>query len=395
LHAPRFPSVETEPPMNPLGDSPERPRDAERERVLLYGLACEWETALGGLPREDRSGMRTPLFRLEDMKTRWGTWTRDRREICLSRDLVFGHSWDSVREVLLHETAHQMADEVLGGAREPPHGPSFRKACSMLRANPGACGRCLPLDDRVDAEPADSGDPALSRVRKLLALAESPNRHEAESAMAKAHELMEKNNLDPLEREERRSFLSLFLGRPALRHGREDYALALLLQDFYFVRGIWVPAFVLEKGKMGRVLEVSGTPKNVRIAAYVHDYVRRTAESRWTDYNRDKGLNRYRKTDFVLGILRGFRCKMESGKRSGPGGPGPGKAVVRVPDPALDQYVLLRYPRVSLLYRRGAAEDSAVRADGEREGKELVIHPGILTRKTGVRRLPGPREPCE
>jgi hypothetical protein len=146
---------------------------------------------------------------------------------------------------------------------------------------------------------------------------------------------------------------------------------------------------------MGRVLEVSGTPRNVRIAAYVHDYVRRYAESCWADYNRDKRLNRYRKTDFIVGILGGLRGKMESGKRAVPGEKVPGKALTRAGDPALDQYVFLRYPRVSMLYRRGAAEDPRVRADGERAGRDLVIRPGIVTRETRARLLPGPRESCD
>ncbi len=59
---------------------------------------------------------------------------------CLSRNVVLNHSWDAVREILLHEMAHQFAEQVLGASNEPPHGPKFKRACYLLRANPSASG---------------------------------------------------------------------------------------------------------------------------------------------------------------------------------------------------------------------------------------------------------------
>ncbi len=115
----------------------------------------------------------------------------------------------------------------------------------------------------------------MTRIKKLLALAESSNAHEAEAAMMKAHELIAKYNIDLINTNERREFMSIFLGKPALRHWREDYHLAGLIQDFYFVQGIWVPAYVVDKEKMGRVLELSGTARNLKIAEYVLEFVRR------------------------------------------------------------------------------------------------------------------------
>jgi hypothetical protein len=218
------------------------------EHRILHGLSCEWETALWVLDEPHRKRMRPPLFCLRDYRRTWGTWSRERREISLSRDLVLRHSWDSVMEVLLHEMAHQFAEEVLGSREEPPHGPAFQRACHLLRANPKASGKYVPLDDRMVRESQGPEDRTVRRVRKLMALAEGPNRHEAEVSMAKAHELIAKHNLQLLEQDDNRDFASVFVGRPALRHPREDYALANLLQEFYFVQGIWVPAYVLEKG---------------------------------------------------------------------------------------------------------------------------------------------------
>jgi hypothetical protein len=281
--------------------------------------------------------------------------------------------------------AHQFAEEVLGTGEEPSHGPAFQRACHLLRANPKASGRYVPLDDRMAREPQGPEDRTVRRVRKLMALAESPNRHEAEVSMAKARELIEKHNLRLLEQDEDRDFASVFVGRPALRHPREDYALANLLQEFYFVQGIWVPAYVLEKGKMGRVLEISGTEQNIRLASYVYDFVCGFIEARWQAYNERKGLGRRRKTDYAGGIIEGFRSKLVS--QDGSRKPEGKKGLIKLRDPLLDKYVAYRYPRTVNEKRAVSARDEGVVSDGKAAGKKLVIHKGITEKRRGRRRL--------
>ena len=346
------------------------------ERSILHGLAYEWETALGVLSSAYTKLMRKPMFRLRDMKGKWGNWSGEKREICLSRNLVLNHPWDAVREVLLHEIAHQFAEEALGAHNESPHGPSFKKACYLLRANPKASGNYQPIDERISRDPARFEDKIMLRVKKLMALAESQNQHEAEAAMAKAHEFIEKYNLDLFEQDESRDFVSVFVGKPALRHPREDYHLAHLLQDSYFVQGIWISAYVLEKGKMGSVLEITGTIQNIKMASYVYDFVRRFIDSQWSRYNKDKGLNRYRRTDFAVGIIEGFCSKLKSqdGKK---------KRVkrtyglIKIEDPLLQDYMAYKYPRTMKFSRRVSNEDGNVLKDGRSIGRKLVIYKGI------------------
>ena len=137
------------------------------ERRILYGLACEYEAAAGWLPAELGRALRPPLFVIREMASRWGYWSRERREIGLSRRLVTAHPWDSIREVLLHEVAHQLADEVLDGARQSPHGPAFRRACELLRASPEASGDFPLLRERVASAPGTPRDRVMRRIGKL------------------------------------------------------------------------------------------------------------------------------------------------------------------------------------------------------------------------------------
>jgi hypothetical protein len=349
----------------------------ELERRILHGLACEWERVTWILDPPYRKQLRPPLFSLRDLNGRWATWSGERREISLSRKFVLNYSWASVREVLLHEMAHQLAEEVLGSHHETPHGTLFQKACHLLRANPKASGAYQPLDARILADSSAPEDRILVRVRKLLALAGSPDRHEAEAAMAKAHELIARYNLDLRQGNQPKEYLSVLIGEAALRHFAEDYALANLLQDFYFVRGIWISCYVPQKGRMGRSLEINGTFSNVKIAGYVFDFVRRFIGAKWTEYNQGKSLNRYRLTDFALGIVEGFRSKMDS---NGKNGEGEGKvwALVKNEDPLLKEYLAYRYPRLTTVQTGRGRHDPGIRRDGKRIGKDLVISKGVM-----------------
>jgi len=361
------------------------------ESCILHGLSCEWERALWILNSPYREKMRPPFFCLRDMKDRWGTWDGKKREISLSRSLVLNHSWAAVREVLFHEMAHQLASEVLTASHESPHGPQFQKACYLLRANPKASGKYPPLDKRVSDERSLSGsssleDKILRRVKKLFALAESQNHHEADAAMSKAHALISKYNLDLLAKAEDRDFTSIFVGQPALRHFPEDYSLAHLLQDFYFVKGIWVSAYVPEKEKMGRVLEVSGTIPNIKLASYVHDFVRRFIHSQWREYNKDKGLNRHRQTDFAVGIIEGFRSKLEVQRKEKEKAKDP-LALMKIEDPLLRKYMEYKYPHTIRFSRGFPSRDEKVWKEGKRVGKKLVIFRGIEDREGNKGRL--------
>lgn len=349
----------------------------ELERRILHGLACEWQAAARALTDALRWRMRQPRFYLSDTHRQLGAWSKEKRQISLSRSFVLNHAWDDIREVLLHEMAHQLADEALAGRDVIPHGEHFQTACRILGANPNASGNYLPLSARIHDEVAENNEGRLMRrIKKLMALAESQNRNEAESAMTKARELMEVHQIQIIKNENDRCFSSVFLGKPALRHFREEYCLANILEDFYFVQGIWVSAYVLEKGRMGNVLEISGTTSNLQIASHVHAFVGRFIEREWERYNQTLRLNRYRQTDFAAGIIMGFRSKLEEQNQKRPCQPN-NKAIAPLSDPLLEQFMRAKYPRIHRFKRRSDQTDGRVLADGEKIGKTMVISKGL------------------
>ena len=357
---------------------------ADLERRILLGLGQEWETALWLLDNFHRGLMRKPLFRLAGTSSRWGSWDGARKEISISRRLALDYPWDSVREVLHHEMAHQLADGISGGGTESAHGPTFREACRLLRANPCASGTYLPLKERYAGERLSDDDRILLKIRKLMALSKSRNRHEAEAAMIKAYELMARYNIDLITRDRSREFVSIFVGQPALRHTRDTYHLSSRLVDFYFGQGIWVSAWVADKEKMGRVLEITGTPENIVSAEYVHDFVKNHIDVQWRRYNRGKRLTRHRKTDFATGIIEGFRTRLDCRPTAENGDRAPGQ-IVKIEDPRLAAHVRHRYPHTRTSRSVVSHQDEQVLEDGREIGRRMVISRG-LTEKAGNRK---------
>ncbi len=356
----------------------------ELERRIVHGLGGEWDEAIASLPETVRRRLHRPLFALADFTRRWGTWSRERQEIALSRTLVHRHAWGDVRDVLLHETAHQLADQAFDAVDEPPHGPAFHRACSLLGADPHASGAFPTLLERIDrAADADGGDRSLRLIRKLLRLADSPNRHEAEAAMLKAHALIARHTRDRIAANAPREYVSVFVGEPALRHSRSCYHLAVLLRDFYYVLPVWVPAYVVARGRMGRVLEISGTAKNVQTACRAAALIAGVSRREWTESSARCGG---RFDDFVLGIVEGFRTRVE--------GPAPDeerprtRALQKIVDPGLQAYGRSRYGR--LVHRSGATVRTDRRAleAGRRIGRTLVVADRSAERRTATGRLP-------
>ena len=77
-------------------------------------------------------------------------------------------------------------------------GPKFREICLELGSSPAASGTYPPLDQRVFSDEEDGlseESKLVVKVRKLLALSQSANQHEAEQALLKARELTEKYEL--------------------------------------------------------------------------------------------------------------------------------------------------------------------------------------------------------
>src|SRR5579859_2847463 len=251
-----------------------------------------------------RGGLSPPTLELVSTRATLGRWVPATRTLEISRQLVVEKPWTVTLEVLKHEMAHQYVQEVLGETSETPHGSAFRAACARLGIDARAAG--------VPEGAVASEDKVVERIARLLALAESPNRHEAEAAMAAAQRLMLKHNLDTDRSHAARDYVFAHLGRPSGRVSEHERLVAMILSKHFFVEVIWIPVYRALEGRRGSVLEICGTRANTAIAEYVHGFLLETAQRLWREHKRARAIGSDRdRRPYLAGVMTGFADKLE------------------------------------------------------------------------------------
>ncbi len=333
------------------------------EQALMRELVVEWKR----LNHEFfRGALALPTLELSDTSARLGAWHAGRRSIELSRGALLTHGWGVVSEVLKHEMAHQYVSEVLRETDEPSHGPAFRAVCQRLGIDGAARG--VPVEA---APPHDNERRLVDRIAKLLALAESPNAHEAEAAASAAQRLMLKYNID-LAGAKTQSYGFAHVGKPSGRVGEADRMLAMILGRYYFVDVIWVPVYRPLEGKRGSVLEICGSEANLAVAEYVHAFLTNTAEQLWAAHKKEANIRGDRdRRVFLAGVMTGFAGKLarESTKHREEG-------LVWVRDADLEGYFRRRHPRVRHVRYAGSPKNDAY-AHGKAAGGRIILRKGV------------------
>lgn len=298
--------------------------------------------------------LRPPSLQIDRSTQRLGHWQRETRCLSLSHEHLIGHRWDDVLETLKHEMAHQYVDEALGGD-ERPHGPKFARACALLEIRPDVTGTPRAADD-----PAAK---VLKRVQKLLALATSANRHEAEAAMAAANTLLLRYNLELPQDAPRPGYEARRIGDSAAAIALDAKLVSAILGEFFFVECIWVTTFNARRARHERVLEVLGTPENLEMAVFVHEFLHASCQRLWDEARRELSLPPGRRREFVAGVLMGFRDKLRNERKHNEE-----QGLVWLGDADLDRFLRGRHPHIrsmgSAAVRHGQAH-SAGRAAGE------------------------------
>jgi hypothetical protein len=326
------------------------------EAALLRELAVTWDEIAHN---HFKGTLRRPVLALSDGEQRLGEWRRTERAIRVSRHLIANRPWGVVREVLKHEMAHQYVDEVLGIHDQTAHGPAFARVCQAHGFDATAAG--VPDAGSAGSAGASSPmQPVLRRITRLLALAESPNVHEAEAAMNEARRLMLLHNIDERHEDdahhddttgggggeasvERRGYGYRQIGAVKARTDPSERILAGILSRHFFVSVIWVPSFLAAEGRRGRVLELCGTPGNLDVAAYVHGFLSSTAERLWRAHKRAAGIRSDReRRRFSAGVMTGFDEKLAAGARQSQR-----EGLVIRADVKREAYLRQRYPRVT------------------------------------------------
>ena len=331
-------------------------------RAWLQKLRTEWQTV-----NKERfsSLLKPPVLCIDRGEVRFGRWEQLGRVLGISEQHIWNQPWDEVLDTLKHEMAHQYASEVLGAVEEVPHGPAFVQACRLAGVSPRATHAASTQEN-------SEADRMLAKVRKLLALASSPNAHEAEVAMAAANTLLLKYNLELGNAPETRGYGFRRVGRGAAALPVEWKLIASILSSYFFVECIWVSAYNARRNRMERVLELIGAETNLELAAYAHDFLHGACDALWHTASRELGDGgRQRRREFLAGVLMGFSQKLKQERTAHAA-----RGLVWLGDPDLKRYYRERHPRTRSLNGGGVRHGKAHEA-GLEAGKSLRIHRGV------------------
>ncbi len=344
----------------------------------LRQLHEDWKTANFLYFHE---AMRPPNCELVYSGIALGKWKGGcHRRISISIMLINTYPWEYVQEVLYHEMVHQYVEEILRICGELPHGEAFKRVCQEKGIDPMATGDLhIWMEKRKNRCIVSSENhQILDKIHKLLALAQSPNEHEAQTAMAKAHELLLRHNLSLLDTQTKGNYIHKHIGEI----GRRDPAkatISAILTKYFFVEAIWVFGYDQHRNQRGRVLEIYGTPENVEMAEYMYHYLHNVSELLWTEYKEKNTINgnRHRRT-FIYGLLEGFYHKLEGRVQENVS-----QKLVWKGDPRLREYYCQRNPRRSRTFSRYSRTCQNAYNSGLSQGKKLIIRKGVRERGSG------------
>jgi len=332
-----------------------------------------------------------------------GSWNPDTRTISISSFLINEFSWDVVINVLKHEMAHQYVHEFLNMGMVQPHGEPFRQACEKLGVvSPfsKATGDTPKIFTEAGGQDSDPEyDRKVNKVRKMLSLAGSTNKHEAAAAMGKANSFIRKYNLERLDSGEPSRYSYEIISTGKKRMHVIERRIASLLMDYFYVDIVYSELFDPESAQSFKTIELLGTRENVAFASHVYYFLSRRVESLWQNFKKNRKVSGKLRKTYILGLLQGFREKLASeeqkhklpdGFRSGMDRHKSISALVVAKDPGLEAFTSRRFPKLrKVQYRLSGIYCGDTYSAGKTEGGNITIYRTIKNEDGNRGRLLG------
>ncbi len=328
--------------------------------------------------------MKMPIINLNTSTSALGRWDPELRTISISIRHILEHPWDSVRNTLRHEMAHQYLNEHLHIYDETPHGPSFEKACRLLRCDPASVSTQHQLGT-LSGSRAER-DSILTRIKELLAMGNSPNQHEAETAMRLANRELLKYKLKFQDLEERPDYGVRYLRNKYARIQEYQSRISYILQDHFYVEIIQITTYNQFKNRSESLIEISGRPEDLDIAEYVYYHLMHVCDQLWEEHKAAFPGQGGTKFQYLAGLMAGFEEKLDRQKSTLK----EEKGLVWLGDKQLKDFYHHRHPRICTIHGTGVSRNHRFSA-GRQDGKNIVLRKPIKEGKERGRLLNGPQ----
>lgn len=326
-----------------------------------------------------------PVINIGEFNSSWGYWDPLSRKLSLSKNLILEYSWEIVVEILKHEMAHQYVGEVLCPSENvSPHGIEFQSACEKLGieywARSSACSS-LDFPKLGKSESDISQKPIVLKIKKLLALGQSQNEHEALLALKKAKELSDKYNLSDLSSTSSDDYDFITICHNKKRSPSYQVQLASLLTSHFKVEAIFSEIYCQHSRCTYKSLLIYGSSSNLKIAEYIYYYIWNNLPLLWSLCKTSQKSYSHRRS-YYSGFLSAIREKLILEENSGLKSHNYSKEQrinLRKKDQQLVNYIQSKHPRTTTkrVAQTGLNKNSFDL--GVSDGKKFNLSKGINT----------------
>jgi len=225
----------------------------------------------------------------------------------------------------------------------------------------------------------------IDRIKKCLALADSPNENEAALAMKRAQELMAKYNVElrhvkgASEEDEFQEVVGAKSGKKAC-----EYVFVFEIARKFFRVEIFESAGRRRGKGAGWTYWVCGRPADIAIAEHVIEYLQQTFRREWQRYRRQQGLTGSavaHRHGFQMGMFQGLRDKLALSQAQIEKEYG----IVLAKDAKLHDWVRERHD-IKTNAKRVSMNDDAQGAGYDR-GQRIELHKPVQHANAGIRAL--------
>jgi hypothetical protein len=220
-----------------------------------------------------------------------------------------------------------------------------------------------------------------AKIKKLLALATSPNEAEAKLASERAQEMLVRYNLSMQDVQKSNNDYTVYNFDTSKRKKVSDKFVYSLIVQFFFVRIVNQKA--LSNGEFIIIRNFVGEKHNVEIAKYTYDFLVRVFNKAWRDYKKSTGCGSGSRESFFYGLHNGIaetlmvsRQKVEQSMA----------LVVSKEDPNLDAFLNNEFGKLKNVPAKssGSLGDPEALDAGAKEGLKVTISKGIETKSTDM-----------
>lgn len=217
----------------------------------------------------------------------------------------------------------------------------------------------------------------IDKIKKLLALGQSQNEHEARQAIALATKLMLENNLAQSDLVEKK-YIEKHDVDSSPRYQTHKRKILALLDEHYNVTHLMISRMDFRTYKRKTHINLIGSPENVEIAEYLYNYLCDLFPKLWKEYKAANNAPTKFKLSFYEGLIRGLRITLAESKKSVEQEQG----LVIVKDAGIENFLRKKYSNIKTQTIKSKLHSASTMTAGIQQGKKISLSRPIPPKST-------------